>query len=186
MLAILLDGPEWAERRTTNDRDGLPTAVLQHIMGWPMVMRIWLPSWRFVLSGRCGRHRVRAGRGIASRLQRHVGERRVSTGYAAAAPPRNGQPLARVPVVRVVLELRAVPDLRTGSRRPGPDPTVFPPLPRRRSPTRTLLPRQEGGLSVLDGVKRRSPRHAAAVRADGVMRRIVAEKARCLRLDCSC
>lgn len=34
-LAVLLDGPSWAARATTGDRDGAPVAVLSAIMGWP-------------------------------------------------------------------------------------------------------------------------------------------------------
>ncbi len=44
-LAVLLDGPGWARRTTTGDRDGLPDQVLRGIMGWPAVHRVWLPEW---------------------------------------------------------------------------------------------------------------------------------------------
>ncbi|HET9648578.1 MAG TPA: DUF4011 domain-containing protein [Microlunatus sp.] len=44
-LAVLLDGPTWAARSTTGDRDGAPVSVLQGIMGWPAVTRVWLPAW---------------------------------------------------------------------------------------------------------------------------------------------
>ena len=44
-LAVLLDSPAWASRRTVSDRDGLPTTVLERVMGWPAVARVWLPSW---------------------------------------------------------------------------------------------------------------------------------------------
>jgi len=44
-MAVLLDSPEWAARRTTGDRDGLPTTVLSAMMGWPRVARVWLPDW---------------------------------------------------------------------------------------------------------------------------------------------
>ena len=42
-LAILLDGPAWADRSTTYDRDLLPSAVLRGI-GWRRLGRVWLPS----------------------------------------------------------------------------------------------------------------------------------------------
>jgi hypothetical protein len=45
LVAVLLDGPGWAGRRTVGDRDGLPLEVLGHLMGWPAVERIWTPSW---------------------------------------------------------------------------------------------------------------------------------------------
>ncbi|WP_433784429.1 DUF4011 domain-containing protein [Actinomycetospora sp. CA-101289] len=44
-LAILLDGPDWAARRTVGDRDGLPAEVLTRVLGWPDVARVWLPTW---------------------------------------------------------------------------------------------------------------------------------------------
>ncbi|SDY30470.1 Part of AAA domain-containing protein [Modestobacter sp. DSM 44400] len=49
VLAVLLDGPAWAARRTVGDRDGLPVDVLSGLLGWPAVERVWLPSW---LTGR--------------------------------------------------------------------------------------------------------------------------------------
>ncbi|MFO0269456.1 MAG: DUF4011 domain-containing protein [Gemmatimonadota bacterium] len=45
LLAVLLDGPGYASRRTVQDRDGLPVTVLRRMMGWPEVVRIWLPEW---------------------------------------------------------------------------------------------------------------------------------------------
>lgn len=43
-IAVLLDGPTWAERSTVVDRDVLPPSVLS-MMGWDHVIRIWLPTW---------------------------------------------------------------------------------------------------------------------------------------------
>ena len=45
LLAVLLDGPGWAARRTVGDRDGLPVEVLSKLMHWPAVERVWLPEW---------------------------------------------------------------------------------------------------------------------------------------------
>jgi hypothetical protein len=45
VMAVLLDGPAWARRRTVGDRDGLPVEVLSQMLGWPSVQRVWLPSW---------------------------------------------------------------------------------------------------------------------------------------------
>ena len=45
LIAVLLDGPAWRARRTVADRDGLPLDVLQGIMHWPDVERVWLPEW---------------------------------------------------------------------------------------------------------------------------------------------
>ncbi len=45
VMAVLLDGPAWARRRTVGDRDGLPVEVLSGMLGWPAVERVWLPAW---------------------------------------------------------------------------------------------------------------------------------------------
>jgi len=45
VLAVLLDGPAWAKRRTVGDRDGLPVDVLGGMLRWPAVERVWLPAW---------------------------------------------------------------------------------------------------------------------------------------------
>jgi hypothetical protein len=45
LMAVLLDGPAWARRGTVGDRDGLPRDVLGDMLRWPVVERVWLPSW---------------------------------------------------------------------------------------------------------------------------------------------
>lgn len=45
-VAVLLDGWRWRERTTVVDRDALPSTVLERVMGWPRVVRLWLPAWR--------------------------------------------------------------------------------------------------------------------------------------------
>ena len=44
-VAVLLDTPEWASRKTVGDREALPPTVLRGSMGWDSVVRVWLPSW---------------------------------------------------------------------------------------------------------------------------------------------
>ncbi len=44
-VALLLDGPTWASRGSSSDRDQLPRAILQEKMNWPLVKRVWLPDW---------------------------------------------------------------------------------------------------------------------------------------------
>ncbi|MHA7618118.1 DUF4011 domain-containing protein [Cellulosimicrobium cellulans] len=44
-IAVMLDGPVWAERTSVGDREGLPTSVLTGRMGWSRVERVWLPTW---------------------------------------------------------------------------------------------------------------------------------------------
>jgi len=46
LVGILLDGKVWASRPLALDRDALPVNVLQNLMGWKRIARIWLPSWR--------------------------------------------------------------------------------------------------------------------------------------------
>jgi hypothetical protein len=43
-LAVMLDGPAWASRRTVSDRDLTPL-LLTSMMGWPALFRCWLPAW---------------------------------------------------------------------------------------------------------------------------------------------
>ncbi|MET7969766.1 hypothetical protein [Micromonospora sp. NPDC005305] len=43
-VAVMLDGPDWSARPTVADRDLAP-ALLRTIMGWPEVVRLWLPAW---------------------------------------------------------------------------------------------------------------------------------------------
>ncbi|MGS2616100.1 DUF4011 domain-containing protein [Micromonospora sp. LZ34] len=43
-VAVMLDSPEWGSRPTVADRDSAPT-LLTSIMGWPAVVRCWLPAW---------------------------------------------------------------------------------------------------------------------------------------------
>lgn len=44
-VAVMLDGPAWAERASVGDREGLPQTVLTDRMGWSRVERVWLPTW---------------------------------------------------------------------------------------------------------------------------------------------
>lgn len=45
ILGILLDGRAWLDRRSSADREVLPTTVLVKNMKWPGIERIWLPMW---------------------------------------------------------------------------------------------------------------------------------------------
>lgn len=45
VMAVLLDGPAWAARRTVGDRDAMPSEVLSKLLRWPAVERVWLPEW---------------------------------------------------------------------------------------------------------------------------------------------
>ncbi len=43
-VAVILDGPQWSARPTVADRDSAPP-LLRGIMGWPEMIRFWLPAW---------------------------------------------------------------------------------------------------------------------------------------------
>ncbi|MCZ2860041.1 DUF4011 domain-containing protein [Blastococcus sp. VKM Ac-2987] len=45
LVAVLLDGPAWARRGTVGDRDAVPVEVLGDLLRWPVVERVWLPTW---------------------------------------------------------------------------------------------------------------------------------------------
>ncbi|HYI58190.1 MAG TPA: DUF3320 domain-containing protein, partial [Microlunatus sp.] len=83
-LAVLLDGPSWAARMTTGDRDGAPVSVLSAIMGWPGVARVWLPAW---LSDPEGVVRDLVARAHTSaEAARQVGEAAASTSWTLYEP----------------------------------------------------------------------------------------------------
>ncbi|WP_369134621.1 DUF3320 domain-containing protein [Modestobacter sp. I12A-02662] len=44
VLAVLLDGPAWAQRSPVVDRVAVPAGLLA-ARGWPAVERVWLPEW---------------------------------------------------------------------------------------------------------------------------------------------
>jgi Protein of unknown function (DUF4011)/AAA domain/REase_MTES_1575 len=45
LMAIMLDGRAWSKRAIASDRDVLPVLMLQERMGWPLIERVWLPTW---------------------------------------------------------------------------------------------------------------------------------------------
>ena len=46
LVAVLLDGPGWAARRTVGHRDGLPGSGSRgNLMKWPAIERVWMPNW---------------------------------------------------------------------------------------------------------------------------------------------
>ncbi|MGY1606343.1 DUF4011 domain-containing protein [Geodermatophilus sp. SYSU D00700] len=102
VVAVLLDGPAWARRRTVGDRDALPAEVLAGLLGWPAVERVWLPAW------------LRDRDAVLDRLTAAV---------TALAPPA---PAA--PVLAVVDAPPALPDDDEEPAGPGPAPRGGPVL----------------------------------------------------------
>ncbi|MEV7988205.1 DUF4011 domain-containing protein [Micromonospora sp. NPDC085948] len=80
-VAVMLDGPDWSARPTVADRDSAP-ALLRSIMGWPEVVRFWLPAWihdRSALLDRVGEAVTRADAPATAEPE--------TDSSAAAAPP---------------------------------------------------------------------------------------------------
>lgn len=46
LVAVLFDGEEWSERPLAIDRDALPVIVLENVMNWRRVARVWMPALR--------------------------------------------------------------------------------------------------------------------------------------------
>ncbi|GGO99170.1 DNA helicase [Actinomyces gaoshouyii] len=118
-VAVMLDGPNWESRRTSYDRDVLPTRVLARMMHWPGVERIWMPEW------------LRAPEAVVSRL---VGAVEHTQDYGkqhdgAAAP---GLPAPAVPAS--ILDLAAAS--KTGPADRG-----------EAGPVRALTPFEQAGAS---------------------------------------
>jgi hypothetical protein len=44
-LAVLLDGPAWADAGSTFEREVLPVQILRTVRKWRAVARVWLPAW---------------------------------------------------------------------------------------------------------------------------------------------
>jgi|694.fasta_scaffold43490_2 hypothetical protein len=46
LVAVLFDSEEWSERPLAIDRDALPVTILENVMKWQRVARVWMPSLR--------------------------------------------------------------------------------------------------------------------------------------------
>jgi hypothetical protein len=73
--------PGVGRRRTVGDRDGLPVEVLSGMLGWPVVERVWLPTW------------LRDREAVLDRLAAAV------AAVPTAAPSAVEEPVAVAPVV---------------------------------------------------------------------------------------
>ncbi|WP_166790602.1 MULTISPECIES: DUF3320 domain-containing protein [unclassified Cryobacterium] len=160
LVAVLLDGPNWRARRTVSDRDGLPVDVLQGIMRWPGVERVWLPEWLH--------HRDETVARLGAAVE-------AATEAAAAADvareldlPADVKPAATITETR-----RDAPEVLVGSRTMSA-PTV--PLANTRATTSSLAldyaewsPGRLGTVDVLDAL----PRTAAATKVQAAIRAAV-------------
>ncbi|GAB4005060.1 DUF4011 domain-containing protein [Nocardioides ultimimeridianus] len=117
-LVILLDGPRWARGRRTQDRDVVPVEVLGALMGWPDVMRIWLPDWVSNADLVVERVRARADAAQAELAKRNpVVDRAEETPTDPVREPAAVLEPAGVPEPAAVLEHPDVPeaDVQTAS-----------------------------------------------------------------------
>jgi hypothetical protein len=136
VMAVLLDGPSWARRRTVADRDGLPVEVLAGMLRWPVVERVWLPSWL------AAREEV---------LDRLVAAVRAGIEGVEPAPEPEPQPLATV--TRLPLPAAGNPEPgKVAALRSAVTAAVAAPVPAKPRPTpKKRKPTTVAGPTGLDG-----------------------------------
>lgn len=150
VLAVLLDGPAWAARRTVADRDGLPLEVLSRLMHWPSVERVWLPEW--LAEPGTVLDRLEAAGRVPAR-EDATPESPAPSDEAVEDTPEPPQPPApddELTTARLARDERRVAD--TPIERGG-NATAYV----------SWLPHPTGGIDVLDSLS--SARSASAVRA---------------------
>lgn len=140
LVAVLLDGPNWRARRTVADRDGLPVDVLQGLMRWPSVERVWLPEW------------LHQRDETLARLSAAV----ASTALGASAPAADvvAEPVVSAPK-RSAAGIRSLPR-STAVAAPG-NPLIVKFV--------EWQPSRRGSVSVLDELPRSSARVQTSIRA---------------------
>ncbi|MGY1753877.1 DUF4011 domain-containing protein [Blastococcus sp. SYSU D01042] len=145
VAAVLLDGPSWARRGTVGDRDGLPVEVLDGLLRWPVVERVWLPSWLLEPSA------------VTDRLVEAV-DAAPSTAVLPAPIPL---PTAAVESFKGVAALRSsvTASVAVPAAAPAPKPAAAKPAPRKpagpvvmdgETPFVPWIPKGAGEKSVLD------------------------------------
>ncbi|UQE73750.1 DUF3320 domain-containing protein [Gordonia sp. PP30] len=82
-VAIMLDGPRWRDRETVTDRDVMP-GLLETLMSWDSVVRVWLPEWLKDPAGVVDRVRGAVDTAEAERLDR---EAAAASAAATSADP---------------------------------------------------------------------------------------------------
>jgi hypothetical protein len=109
LVAVLLDGASWRERRTVADRDGLPIEVLSGLMRWPGVERVWLPEWlhhreevldRLVAAVEAAGERAAAGRSLDAPVVDEPDQTEVAPGGSEDAADESAADADAVPPVR--------------------------------------------------------------------------------------
>lgn len=171
LVAVLLDGPNWRERRTVSDRDGLPVEVLQGLMRWPGVERVWLPEWlqdreatldRITESVAAAAAVVVAGSAASSAAAGSAS----TSDSGAEAPAGPARPLRTAPAETITAQPLAVPEtyashdeaLRSFAGASISTP-VLAAMPSRSSQTEFVpwSPTKIGSIDVLDTLPRQAP-----------------------------
>jgi hypothetical protein len=97
LVAVLLDGPNWRARRTVSDRDGLPVEVLEGLMRWPGVERVWLPEWLQDREGTIARLKVAVDRAAARFAAASSSESALVPAVSESAPDPVNEPAPDIP-----------------------------------------------------------------------------------------
>ncbi|SDO47436.1 DUF4011 domain-containing protein [Geodermatophilus sp. DSM 45219] len=177
VLAVLLDGPSWARRRTVGDRDGLPVEVLSGILGWPAVERVWLPTWLRDreavldrLAATVAAVPVREPAPVAGEAPMVPVAEETVTGDPVAEAPVAGEPETPAvpepagppaPEQRAVVALRAAPSAVVEAVPVEPQPVVRPEPAVADAPVAEQAPAVDGEPPARPA--RRTPRRATAV-----------------------
>lgn len=107
----MLDGPDWSARPTVADRDSAP-GLLRSIMGWPEVVRFWLPAWihdRSALLQRVDEAIARAD--AAERAEPEPTEAVAPLGEVELPSPRVGEEVEQPRVADEVEQPRSTEDV---------------------------------------------------------------------------
>ncbi|MGQ0845288.1 MAG: DUF3320 domain-containing protein [Sporichthyaceae bacterium] len=166
VVAVLLDGPGWAARRTVGDRDGLPIHVLGRLMRWPRVERVWLPQWLanpdVVLAALLDA--VEAGSGAVLRGEVAAPDVHDTTSILDALP-EDAYPLADVPGGQATLPQGPDSDSASLASSPVGDPTSQPSGPAAEPAVRASGPAAEPGplADVVAGSRAAGSRPAPAL-----------------------
>ncbi|MEV1157472.1 hypothetical protein AB0J27_18955 [Micromonospora chokoriensis] len=156
-VAVMLDGPDWSARPTVADRDSAP-ALLCSIMGWPEVVRFWLPAWihdRSAMLDRVDEAVIRAE--ALATVEPETESSAVAPGIELPQPRSvtDGEPQFPTPAAEVPQPRRTVEENPSRASRRPPSPHSPPRVGRSRS-SAAAHSRLAGGESTTDGLKRRS------------------------------
>jgi hypothetical protein len=171
LVAVLLDGEGWAARRTVGDRDGLPVSVLENLMGWRSVQRVWMPEWledrgsvvrRLVDEVDVARTAPRPVPGVWQPVSSMSGD--VERDHLQQSAPERPEPAASA-AAGVVTDPRPVS--HTFATATPPSSLADQQLPG-AEPFRPWAPRKAGPRSTLDAL----PGHQAAQKVAQVLRGI--------------